>query len=82
MTAEKQSLPEISGHLAAMQTQNLYQLGDRIRQHYGWKYDSEESVVKYLVERHHWLPRDVRAMSLDDLLLALEPLDFESRKKR
>ena len=30
-----------------------------------------EAVYAYLVTKHHWLPREVRAMSLDDLQLAL-----------
>lgn len=76
MTTSNLTLSETAGHLANVQMQSLHELGNNIRQHYNWKYGAEDSVVKYLVERHHWLPRDVRAMNLDDLLLALEPLDL------
>lgn len=33
--------------------------------------DGMEAVYLYLINKHHWLPRDVRTMSPDDLRLAL-----------
>lgn len=33
--------------------------------------DGMDAVRLYLVNKHHWLPRDVRAMSGDDLRFAL-----------
>ncbi|MDF3822362.1 hypothetical protein P3G55_20845 [Leptospira sp. 96542] len=33
--------------------------------------DGMEAIYLYLINKHHWLPRDVRSMSTDDLRLAL-----------
>lgn len=33
--------------------------------------DGMEAVYLYLINKHHWLPRDVRSMTPDDLRLAL-----------
>ena len=33
--------------------------------------DGMEAIYLYLINKHHWLPRDVRAMSQGDLELAL-----------
>lgn len=30
-----------------------------------------DAVYLYLINKHHWLPRDVRSLSTDDLLLTL-----------
>lgn len=44
---------------------------DLAKQH-GWKdIDGMEAVWLYLINKHHWLPRDVKAMTPDDLRLAL-----------
>lgn len=38
----------------------------------GWKdIDGMEAVHYYLIQKYHWLPRDVRAMTPDDIRLAL-----------
>lgn len=33
--------------------------------------DGMDAIHLYLVNKHHWLPRDVRSMTPDDLRLAL-----------
>ncbi len=33
--------------------------------------DGMEAIYLYLVNKHHWLPRDVRSMTQEDLRLAL-----------
>lgn len=33
--------------------------------------DGMEAIWLYLINKHHWLPRDVRSMTQDDLRLAL-----------
>lgn len=33
--------------------------------------DGMEAIWLYLINKHHWLPRDVRSMTPDDLMLAL-----------
>lgn len=38
----------------------------------GWKdIDGMEAVHYYLIKKYHWLPRDVRSMSPEDIRLAL-----------
>jgi hypothetical protein len=33
--------------------------------------DGMEAIYLYLINKHHWLPRDVRSMSQEDMRLAL-----------
>jgi hypothetical protein len=33
--------------------------------------DGIDAIYYYLVQKHHWLPRDVRAMSTEDLCFVL-----------
>lgn len=50
----------------------LHIFGDEIASREGYQgIDGMEAIHLYLVNKHHWLPRDVRAMSPDDLRLAL-----------
>lgn len=79
-TNGKQTIAQLEGEMAAIRTEELHSIAGTINDAFGWRLDPEEAVVKYLVERHHWLPRDVRAMSLADLLLCLSPLDLKSAK--
>ncbi len=47
--------------------------GDTLKKRQGWKNDLTglDAIHYYLVEKHHWLPSVVRAMSLEDLRFAL-----------
>jgi hypothetical protein len=46
--------------------------GDTLAQKEGYKQVSGmEAIHVYLVRTHHWLPRDVRSMSAEDIRLAL-----------
>lgn len=81
MKEQTETLEAVSGRLAASQTVALHKIAGMINKAFGWRLDAETAVVKYLVERHHWLPRDVRSMCLEDLLLCLEPLDLKSSKR-
>ena len=36
------------------------------------KLDGMEAIFFYLVQKYHWLPKDVRSMSLEDLCFVLE----------
>ena len=46
--------------------------GDTLAQQQGYKsIDGMEAIYLYLIHKHHWLPRDVRAMNREDLQLAL-----------
>ncbi|WP_287804138.1 hypothetical protein [Diaphorobacter sp.] len=46
--------------------------GDTLAEQQGYKdIDGMDAIHLYLINKHHWLPRDVRAMSQTDLQLAL-----------
>lgn len=46
--------------------------GDHIAEREGYRaYDGLEAIYFYLVQKHNWLPRDVRSMSLEDLRFVL-----------
>lgn len=46
--------------------------GDDLARREGYRdINGIEAIHLYLVNKHHWLPRDVRAMSYDDLQFAL-----------
>jgi hypothetical protein len=74
MRKDKELL-EISRRLHQARGEQAYHLdvfGDTLAQREGYKdIDGMEAVYLYLIRTHHWLPRDVRSMSQDDLLLAL-----------
>lgn len=46
--------------------------GDTLAEKQGYKdINGMDAIHLYLINKHHWLPRDVRSMSLADLQLAL-----------
>ena len=46
--------------------------GNELAKREGYKdIDGMEAVHLYLINKHHWLPRDVRSMTGDDIRLAL-----------
>lgn len=61
-------LHEANGNLAYSLTVFGFELAKR----HGYKnIDGMDAIYLYLINKHHWLPRDVRAMSQQDLELAL-----------
>lgn len=66
---------EVIQRLHAAESGQAYHLdvfGDELAKRESYKdLDGMEAVYLYLVNKHHWLPRDVRSMSADDLRLAL-----------
>lgn len=61
-------LHEANGNLAYL----LEVFGFTLAEREGYKdIDGMEAIHLYLIRKHHWLPRDVRAMSQADLALAL-----------
>lgn len=61
-------LHEHRGNLAYL----LEVFGHTLAQREGYKnIDGMEAIYLYLIHKHHWLPRDVRTMSQEDLQLAL-----------
>ncbi|KRG54110.1 hypothetical protein ABB22_16875 [Stenotrophomonas nitritireducens] len=47
--------------------------GDSLGKKHGWKntLDGLEAVRYYLMQKHHWTPSQLQAMSLEDLRFAL-----------
>lgn len=61
-------LHETQGNLAYL----LDVFGHTLAEREGYKdIDGMEAIYLYLIHKHHWLPRDVRSMSQEDLQLAL-----------
>lgn len=54
-------------------TYSLEVFGDALakREKYKSDLDGLDAVRYYLMQKHHWLPRDVNSMSFDDLRFAL-----------
>ena len=81
MNTTKPPLRDVSAELAAVNAGKLHDFGVQITKDCGWDISPDEAVFKYLIERHHWLPRDVRSMSQEDLLLCLKPLATRSTNR-
>lgn len=46
--------------------------GDQLAEEKGYKdLDGIEALRYYLMQKHHWLPRDVRSLSYEDIRFAL-----------
>ena len=46
--------------------------GHELADKQGWRdIDGMEAIWLYVINKHHWLPRDVRSMTPDDLRLVL-----------
>ncbi|WP_439449795.1 hypothetical protein [Stenotrophomonas sp. ATs4] len=47
--------------------------GDTLKSREGWQNDLEglDAVAYYLMQKHHWTPAQIRAMSLEDQRFAL-----------
>lgn len=51
---------------------SLELFGHNLAKRQGYKdIDGMEAIYLYLINKHHWLPREVRSMTPDDLRLAL-----------
>lgn len=48
----------------------LARRGDKLADTFGYRgTDGLDAIHRYLIEKHHWLPHDVRALSIDDLTM-------------
>lgn len=66
-------LASADGDLQSITTQSLYLLGDKIAKKEGYKSLSGiEAVHYYLMQKHHWLPSQVKSMSYTDLSFCFE----------
>ena len=66
-------LAEQHGKLQATSTQTVYLLGDKLAQREGYSNLSGlNAVYYYLIQKHNWLPSQVKAMNIEDLSFCLE----------
>jgi len=50
----------------------LARFGDQLAEQGGYKENAGiDAVYFYLVQKHHWLPKDVKSMSTEDLVFVL-----------
>jgi hypothetical protein len=66
-----ETLQQATRRLREVEGQQAFYLdlfGDFIAQQEGYKsHKGVDALHYYLVQKHHWLPRDVRSLSWDDL---------------
>lgn len=56
--------------------------GDQIAKANGYSgLSGLDAVHRFLIDKYHWLPSDVRMLSVDDLQLLLAGVDLKSRPK-
>jgi hypothetical protein len=68
---DPKTLREATKRLREIEGQRAFHLdlfGDFVAKREGYKtHDGLDALHYYLIQEHHWLPRDVRTLSLDDL---------------
>jgi len=63
---------EQSARLNSSITKNLFSIGDKIAKRENYHNISGlEAVHYYLIQKHNWLPSQVKSMSLEDLSFCL-----------
>ena len=51
-------------------------IAKNIREKYQYQLlDPDDVVMKFLIERHHWLPKDIRELTVFETLLCLTDID-------
>lgn len=51
--------------------------GDALSQKMGYgDLDGLNAIHRYLIDKYHWLPRDVRALTVDELQMLIEGVDL------
>lgn len=58
---------------------NVYEsIGINLAKKYGYEdCDGIDGVYRFLIEKHHWLPHEVRSLSLDDVNMLIDKSDYE-----
>jgi hypothetical protein len=75
-TQKPKTVQEATRNLRRVEGERAFHVdlfGDYIAEREGYKaHGGLDAVRYYLIQKHHWLPRDVRSLNLDDLLFVLE----------
>lgn len=60
-------------HAEAVRKTDILAIGDQIAKQQGYKtLRGMDAVVRYLVDKHHWLPADIRRLTANELALLLD----------
>jgi len=71
--SETDELAEQHGKLQVITIQTLYLIGDKLAKREGYSNLSGlNAVYYYLIQKHNWLPSQVKAMNVEDLSFCLE----------
>lgn len=72
---------EHKGAAPVINVQLLAELGDKLAKREKYEQVSGlEAVHYYLTQKHHWLPKRVRSMKLEELLFCLKEEKLEPRR--
>jgi len=75
---------EEEGFISEAKLKAIYsRMGDEIAKDQGYSdLRGLDAVCRYLVDRYHWLPQQVRNLSVDDLRLLLDGYKKTPRRKK
>lgn len=80
--AFREEMADADGRSAAALSSHLMRLGNQLAEKNGWEISGMKAVYFYLMNRYHWLPRDVRSMTLRDLAFAVSDVTVVPPKRR
>ena len=61
------------GRVQSIITERLYMLGDKLAKREGYKEVSGlDAVYFYLIQKHNWLPSQVKSLNVEDLSFCLD----------
>ncbi|MGD9160764.1 MAG: hypothetical protein PVG39_20265 [Desulfobacteraceae bacterium] len=70
--SNKEELAKQHGELHSVTIQRLYLIGDKLAEREGYKdLDGIDAVYYYLIQKHNWLPSQVKSMNVEDLSFCL-----------
>lgn len=65
------------GEVKSITTKTVYLLGDKLAKREGYNnLYGIDAVYFYLIQKHNWLPSQVKSMKIEDLSLCLEKEKF------
>ncbi len=75
--SKNNELAKRHGECQAATTEHLYILGDKISRREGYKtHTGINAVYFYLIQKHNWLPAQVKSLNVEDLSFCLEEEDL------
>lgn len=81
MTDERNDIRDRLHAVVGQQASMLERFGDRLAKEKGYReHEGIEAVRYFLMQKHNWLPSQVRALSTEDLIFAISE-DWASASK-